>query len=91
MRISYFRVKNLQKFLQTAKIIFSEIGLQYIYRYLKNREFYADFRSEGIIKKFTQKKTIHKNCFCKKTTVKVRRKTCFFGCNYFSVHFKKMI
>ncbi len=60
MRILYFRVK---KSLLRAKQIFP---LQYSSTLVsKDSEFYADFRSEGIIqKKCTEKKIIPKTVFC---------------------------
>ncbi len=79
-RISYFCVKFFYKSLLRAKLFFSEIGL---YGYLKNREFNAEFRSEGIIqKKMHRKKDNPKNCFSKKS-----QKKWFLGLTFFCAFF----
>ncbi len=83
MRISYFRVKKPPL---RAKIFSRNRSI----RVTENPEFYADFRSEGIIqKKQNEKKVIPSNCFSLKNPLKSPEKmlltffSTFFLNNFF--------
>jgi hypothetical protein len=91
MRISYFGGKNVKKsLLRAEKNVSSGIGLYGT----QNREFHADFRSEGIIqKKMHRKKDNPKKAVFLKIRLSPsprKKKKCFFGSNFFGTFFRIM-